>query len=410
MDTARTTEPQQTASTAQGHATRLARTAVWFLGAILLILAGWALKGLAVVVVPFVVALFIALAVAPLDHAVRRRMPRGLGWLGHAVAMTLVVALLVAFFAGVTLAALQAVGQLPDTAQELGTALGAGEGEGEGEGEGGIGVLLGQDDAAEAAAGDDEAPEATGWGSILDLEIRPEKLIDQTAAYLAEHGTEYARAILSTAANLVTGLTLVFFLALLMLVEGPVWRDKLTNAWGHGGGTRWKDTFAVMARSFRRYVLVTCLVGVVTASLYVGWLMVFGIELLAVWFVLTFLLAFIPTVGSIIAGALPILYTFVTRDWTTALWVAAGIVVIEQVTGNYASPRILGKNLSVSPIVTFFALVLFAWMWGIVGAVLAVPIAVFVVIAAAHVEPLRPLALLLSDRRDMGGLDEIVTR
>lgn len=442
MDTARTTESPLGTGEPQPRATSRASVAVWLLAAILAILVGWALKALAVVVVPFVAALFIALAVAPLDRAVRERMPRGLKWLGHAAAMTIVLVILVAFFVGIYVAAMQAVGQLPNVTDELRAALGA---------EGGAGVAAGAspetaatlplaapgEDGGDAAGAKPEAaaptpapdgretgaaaPEPAGSappqgseGGILGLGmglgLDPQALVDRAAAYLAEHGTEYARAILSAAAGLLTGLALVFFLALLMLVEGPVWRAKMANAWSRTRESEWEDTFAMMALGFRRYFLVTMLLGAITASLYAGWLALFGVGLLAVWFVLTFLLAFIPTIGSIIAGVLPIIYTFVTRDWATALYVSIGIIAIEQVTGNYLSPRLLGKKLSVSPIVTFFALVLFGWLWGTAGAILAVPMAVLMVIAFAHIEPLRPVALVLSDRRDMAGLEEVTTR
>lgn len=189
-------------------------------------------------------------------------------------------------------------------------------------------------------------------------------LFDRFAAYLADHATEYARAVLTAVTALIAGLVLVFFLVLLLLVEAGTWREKLGNALSGRSQAGWEDTLAVLAKSFRWYILVRTALGAVTATLYVIWLAIFGVDLLVVWWVLALLLSFIPTLGSIVAGALPVIYALVTKDWTTALFVALGLLAIEQVMGNYVDPRVQGKQLSVSPLVTFFALLLLGWMWG----------------------------------------------
>lgn len=380
----------------------------WLLAGVLIILAGWTLKAAASVVVPVVAALFIALAVAPVDSSVRKRVPDRLTWLGHAAAMTIVVLVLATFFAGIYLAARQAADQLPDLPSEIGAALPGGS------------------DATSAASDDSRDPvrfdsdslipqasERSGDGAlgdagsrILGVAVDWQALVQRGVAYIAEHASYYGRTVLTATAGVVGGLVLIFFLVLLMLVEGPVWREKIKNAVGSENGTRWNDAFATIAKRFRRFLIVRTILGAITALLYILWLSFFNIGLLVVWGVLTLLLNYIPTLGSIIAGALPILYALITTDWTTALIVAAGIIVIEQVMGNYVDPRMQGKQLSVSPLVTFVALLLFGWMWGVVGALLAVPLAVFVVIVCAHTPSLRPVGLLLSDKRNEEALRE----
>ncbi len=410
--------------------TRFRPIVVWLLAIMAVILTGWALRALAVVVVPFVIALFITLAVLPIDGWVRDRMPRRLKWMGHAVATVVVVALLSSFFVGVYFAAQQAVRQMPNVTGELRALLPGGEEpgsifaggagstggsagtEGSATGDSGsdIPVLGGgtSGDAGDALTTDRSAAAdngATAGGGLLGgLDLK--SLADRVVVYLSDHAGGTARAILNAGAGLIGGLVLIIFLVLLMLVEGATWRAKVATIFSEPHRADWEDTFAVMAKSFRWYVIVRVLLGLVSGTLYVGWLAIFGVDLLLVWFLLAFFLNFIPTIGSIIAGTLPVIYVFVTRDWTTGLMVGAGLLVIEQVMGNYVDPRVQGKQLSVSPVVTFLALLLFGWMWGVIGALLAVPIAVFLVIAFAHVPTLKPVALLLSDAENMDALDE----
>jgi AI-2 transport protein TqsA len=90
----------------------------------------------------------------------------------------------------------------------------------------------------------------------------------------------------------------------------------------------------------------------------------------------------------------------------TALISAGGLFIIEQTMGNIVEPRVQGRRLSISPLVVLVALLVWGWIWGVVGTLIAVPITVLMIIAFAHIPALRPIALLLSDAESMEGLGE----
>lgn len=112
---------------------------------------------------------------------------------------------------------------------------------------------------------------------------------------------------------------------------------------------------------------------------------------------LALLLNFIPTIGSIIAGTLPALYALATRDPGTALAVAGGLLVIEQIMGNYVDPRLMGHQIALSPVVVLITLMVWGWIWGPLGAFLATPITVLMATLFAHSRRLRPAGMLLAD-------------
>lgn len=369
----------------------------WLLAVIAIVLVGWAMRSLAVVVVPFIVAIFVTLAVLPIDRWVAARVGRRFAGLGHLAAILVVILVLSGFFAGIYFAAYQAVGQLPDVTSGLQGVLPDGAGE--------DGATV--SDRAAAAASDAVSANGSIDAAVRFLsDVDLGALYDQAFGYAFEYAGGLARGILNTATALIAGIVLVIFLVLLMLVERETWQAKAEAIFSRSSQAGWNDTFAMTARSFRWFIVIRTALGVASGALYAGWLAIFGVELLLVWFVLAFLFNYIPTIGSILAALLPALYVLATQDWTTALIVAAGLIAIEQVLGNYIDPMVQGKQLSVSPVVTFFALLLFGWMWGIVGALLATPIVVFAVIALAHIDSLKPLALILSDAKDMKGLEE----
>jgi AI-2 transport protein TqsA len=95
-----------------------------------------------------------------------------------------------------------------------------------------------------------------------------------------------------------------------------------------------------------------------------------------------------------------------TRDFGAAALVAGGILVIEQVMGSFVDPLILGRRIAISPLVVLVSLGFWSILWGISGAILAVPLTVLVILAMAHFEALRPAALLLTDRSSFEELEE----
>lgn len=382
-----------------------------------LVAAGAALRAMAPVLIPLVAAVFIALAAMPLRDAVRRRVPRRLGWLGPLAALLVMLAVIVVFTMGLWLAARQLVAATPVDAAGIAEAMGARQDTGAGvfaaaeaaaeraltqekEGSGPAGDTDGDTDAADSLL---QAIGSGAWISPESLRILIERFGDQALA--AAGGV--AAAVLNATATIGAGVVIVLFLAFLILLESDDWKRKIRVASGwHTAGMLLDaaDTIAVRVRS---YFLIQGGIGLVTAALYAGWLWLWEVELLLVWGTITLLLTFIPTVGALISGLLPVAYALLTQDVTTALAVGAGILVIEQVMGNVVEPRMQGHNIALSPLVILVALFVWGWLWGIAGALLAVPITVSLVVLGAHVPALRPWALMLTNRTTYEGLDAV---
>ncbi|WP_299650725.1 AI-2E family transporter [uncultured Jannaschia sp.] len=370
--------------------------------AIALILIVWALRATGAVVVPVVFSVFLALLVVPVDRKVSERAPRGFHWLGHVAAMGTILLALLVFFGSIWLAAEQVVDRFP-----LGT------------GETGLLPAFGSD-ASETAAGGPSpgaAPSPTSApaedatrtdvGGLRDhLGTLFGTASGSLTGRLAELASDNAAAILGAAEATLGSLVLIFFLTLLMLVEAPHWRKKVASL---AGGSRQDamDSVGIVADRLRRYLLARTILGLLTGMLYVAWLWIFGLDLLIVWALLAFFLNFVPTFGSLIAGALPVLYAFLQKDPGTAALIGGGLLVIEQIMGNYIDPRVQGKQVSLSPLVVLVVLLFWGWVWGLVGTILAVPVTIAITVIAAHVRPLRPVALLLSDKTDPDDLDEL---
>ncbi|MXP40887.1 AI-2E family transporter [Altererythrobacter soli] len=337
------------------------------IGVIAFAAAFWLLRETRSITMPLVTALLLALAVWPMVGAISRNMPRSLKWLGPLAGLLVVLLLLLAFMVALGVAANQVYGLVGDMGPRLsGWLAGFGLSSPEGGEQGGIASI------------------AFGSGSAMST----------------------AMTALGLTARTLGGIVLILFLMLLMLTEVESWHRKFIAVSADSSDRTMRETGRSVGQKFRTYFNTRVLLGAITAALYVGWLALFGVDYLLLWGLLAVLLNFIPTVGSIVAGLLPVAYAFVSKDPGTAAMIAAGLLVIEQIMGNLIDPLILGRRIAVSPLVVLVSLGFWTILWGIPGAILAVPLTVLVILAMAHFDALKPAALLLTDRSSFEELEE----
>lgn len=179
----------------------------------------------------------------------------------------------------------------------------------------------------------------------------------------------------SAVANSVVNGVLALVLAFLFVKDGPLWLPWVRRMSGERAGGHLE---AVMERSWRRvggFIRTQALIGFVDALLIGIGLAVFGVPLAFPLAVLTFFGAFIPIVGSLVAGALAVLIALVVKGAGVALGVLILIIVVQQVEGNLLQPVLQGRGLGLHSTVVILAVTAGSSLFGIAGAFLAVPVA-----------------------------------
>lgn len=125
----------------------------------------------------------------------------------------------------------------------------------------------------------------------------------------------------------------------------------------------------------QHYIVTKFIISLVTALSAGIVLWLFDVDFLVVWVVLTFLLNFIPNIGSVLAVIFPTLIALVQfESFGYALLIAAIIGVVQNTYGNILEPKIMGDRLGLNPIVILLSLLLWGYIWGLVGMFLSVPI------------------------------------
>ena len=129
----------------------------------------------------------------------------------------------------------------------------------------------------------------------------------------------------------------------------------------------------LFTRDMRAFVQATAIIGIVNGVAVGVFLYLLGIQFPIMWGLFAFLMTFIPTLGFFIAVLPPFFFALLEQGWQTALLVFVGYLVIWAITGTLRSGRFVGRRLNLAPIVILLSIILWGWVLGIMGGLLAVP-------------------------------------
>ncbi|MFJ9023997.1 AI-2E family transporter [Streptomyces sp. NPDC102259] len=199
----------------------------------------------------------------------------------------------------------------------------------------------------------------------------------------------------STVVNGLVTAVLALFLMFFFLKDGPRFLPWLAHQLP---GRLATDVPTVAARGWDTlgaFVRSQALVGLLDAVLIGLGLWVLGVPLVLPLAVLTFVTAFVPIIGALFAGLVAVLIALVSNGLTDALIVLAIIVVVQQLEGNVFQPMIQSRGLGLHAGVVLLAVTLGGSLAGIVGSLLAVPIAALIAVVWNYVreqlrEPSQP--------------------
>jgi AI-2 transport protein TqsA len=214
-------------------------------------------------------------------------------------------------------------------------------------------------------------------------EQRVASLYEQTAGFMSANGIvtpplsvksvftperlrEITRVALPEAGEVVSNGLLISLLAFLFVIEMTenigVKRSPLAEKLIYYGSDA------------RSYVTVTARVAAINALVNLAFLLVMRVDTPVVWCFLYFLLDFIPTLGFLIALVPPTLVTLLMFGWKRALLVACGLILTNVIVDNMVAPIFMKHAVDVSFLEITLSLVFWAFLMGLMGAILAIPL------------------------------------
>lgn len=338
---------------------------IMILAMLVVILAG--IKAAAEIVVPFLLAVFLAIVLNPLVVLLERcRVPRGLS------VMLLVIAVIVLL--------MMFIGMLASSLNEFARTLPQYRG-----------VML------------EKIHELQYYAERFNIDIKFSA--DEVVKFVNPGATmNLVTRLLGHLSGAMTSIFLLLMTVVFMLFEVQLLPYKLRQALDKPN-----EGMATIRRALKgvtHYLVIKTVISLGTGLIVWGFLTWVGVRFAFIWGMMAFLFNFIPNIGSVIAAIPPLIQALLFNGFGDAMVVAGGYVLINLVIGNMLEPRIMGRGLGLSTLVVFLSLIFWGWLMGPVGMLLSVPLTIIARITLETMDGGHKWAVILGD----GRLAEEVTR
>jgi predicted PurR-regulated permease PerM len=297
------------------------------------------MRSAATIINPLLLALVITMAVSPLLHwLVRKGLPLWLAWLITVVVTLVVVAVVVA---AALIGVAHLIGEIPRYQAQLAARW---------------------QHASDALSqlGIHASGLTQGSGAPLD----PHHVVSFTVSAL--HAVKHAVSL-----SLLTLLLVLFML-------GEATTISLRFASTPPQVSRSLERLEDFTRDMRRFVQATTITGLIEGVAVTVLLWLIGVHYAPLWGLLAFFMAFIPTLGALLAMAPPAFLALLELGWVQALAVVLGILLIYVVIGNAVGRRLVAHHTNLSPLAVVVSVVVWGWVLGLLGGLLAVPMTLLV--------------------------------
>ncbi len=182
--------------------------------------------------------------------------------------------------------------------------------------------------------------------------------------------TDFISGIISTFSNF----TIVFLLIIFLLIDTAGLRYKIHK----GEKTLSKGFLKIteLADEIRKYVSISAFTGLLTAIGNLILLLILGVDFPFLWAFLSLLFSFIPNIGFVLSVIPPAFLALAESGITEAIIIVIGFVIINAIVENIIKPKFMGEELNLSLFVIFVSLIVWTWILGAMGAILAIPLTI----------------------------------
>lgn len=185
----------------------------------------------------------------------------------------------------------------------------------------------------------------------------------------------------------------ILFIFIFILLEANDFGHKFQVAMG--ASQEALNKLSDFNAKLEHYMVLKSYISAGTGILAAGSLALLGVDYPLLWGFFTFLMNFIPNIGSIIAAIPPVILGFVQGGLPLALAVAGVYLAINLLFGYIVEPKVMGSGMGISTAVVFISLIFWGWVFGIVGMFLSVPLTIALKFGLELNDQTRGLGLLL---------------
>ena len=217
-----------------------------------------------------------------------------------------------------------------------------------------------------------------------------------------ESVTNFITGILTGFAGVFGDFILILFYVIFILSEFTSIKERVSRAFSKEKADKVSFTLDKIFEDVRTYITWKIILSLILGVLSGLVLFLFGSDFYFLWGFLIFLMHFIPSIGALIAIAFPSITMFLQFDNIfTPLIATIILIVLQNVIGNIIEPKVLGDNLNLSPLLLLLSLFMGGYIWGIIGMILSVPIVSIIKIIIKNFDSSKNIAILMSYKEEI---------
>ena len=220
------------------------------------------------------------------------------------------------------------------------------------------------------------------WNTIINL-IEPAKIVNYITTFFKGMG------------NIVINLLLTLTMVMFLLLETSAISKKilyLTKT------DQQREKVELFFKSINRYFMIKTFTSILTGVIVWAMLEYFNLQYAFVFAVLAFLLNYIPSIGSFIASFPPLFVSMLQLSMIETVSIAIGYLIVNIFIGSFLDPKIMGKDLGLSTFIVFISMVIWGWILGPFGMLLAVPLTIIIKIICDNSKHYHWVSVILSDK------------
>jgi predicted PurR-regulated permease PerM len=187
-----------------------------------------------------------------------------------------------------------------------------------------------------------------------------------------------------------TSITIIFVLSLFLLASGTMFYEKIIQSFARlSEKKRALRVVYDVEREISHYLLTVAVINAGLGTVIGLGLWGLGMPNPLVWGTMAALLNFLPYVGALITIVLVSVIALISFDSISyALLAPAFVLLCDIVEGQFVTPMVVGRRLEINAVAIFIAIAFWSWLWGFVGALMAVPLLVVIKVFCDHFEGL----------------------
>ena len=225
---------------------------------------------------------------------------------------------------------------------------------------------------------------------------------EQTRPTVVIEGPSLLQRIFIEAQTTIVNIMVIFVLVFFLLARGGWTYRRVAAAIGdQRRRDLWTDTLGDIQRNLAHYLLT-----VTAINTTLGILTAFAMSLLAMpnpllWGVLAGVMNFIPYAGALVTfGIISVVSILSFDQWLPIMLPPLAFLILTAFEGQFISPFVVGRQLTLDPIAVFLSVLFWGWLWGLAGMLLAVPILAAIKITVGAIESFAPLTAMIDSEGD----------